>query len=256
MARVAAKRHYTYVFTWNNYPANGPMDLQNYFVGAASYVFQQEKGKNGTPHLQGYVGWKNKKAFSVLKKTFPAIHWEKCKNKAAAIAYCQKDDSRDGEMWYKNVKIEVTICDPWDTKKARPWQTKIIAQVAQPPMARKIHWYWSDGGAIGKTFLAKHLCIVNQAMYVSGKLGDILYGVSKWLETKGELKLLIVALSRSQGDRCSYSALESVSDGVFYNTKYESGMCIFNPPHIIVFANAAPDTNKLSADRWVVEKLD
>lgn len=134
-------RAYTYVFTWNNYPADGPQRLVQYFDNAASYVFQQEKGENGTPHLQGYVGYKSKKSFSVLKKMFPAIHWEKCKNKAAAIRYCQKSDSRDGEMWYKNVKVEVKVNDPWDQKKATSWQSKIIAQVAQRPVARKIHWY-------------------------------------------------------------------------------------------------------------------
>ncbi len=249
-------RAYTYVFTWNNYTAASIAELQDYFVSAASYVFQEEKGESGTPHLQGYVGWKSKKSFTVLKKVFPAVHWEKCKNKAAAISYCQKLDSRNGRMWYKGVRVEAVVEDPWDIKKATGWQTRIIARIGQPPVARKIHWYWSDGGAIGKTFLCKHLVLKHQALYVTGKLGDILYGVSKWIEKHGELKILLVGLCRSQGERCSYSALESISDGVFYNSKYESAMCTFNPPFIGVFANAPPDTDKLSADRWIVEKLD
>ena len=251
-----AFRAYTYVFTWNNYNKESITSLQKYFEKADSYVFQEETGENKTRHLQGYVCWKNRKAFSVLKKIFPPVHWEKCKNKAAAILYCQKDDTRTGQMWYKNVRIEVAIKDPWDEKQATPWQTKIIARVAQQPMARKIHWYWSEEGAIGKTVLAKHLCIVSNAMYVSGKLGDILYGVTKWLEKHGSISILIVGLSRSQGARCSYASMEAISDGLFYNTKYESGMCVFNPPHILVFANAPPDKTKLSADRWVVTELN
>lgn len=53
----------------------------------------------------------------------------------------------------------------------------------------------------------------------------------------------------------SYEAIESVKDGIFFSGKYESGMTIFNQPHIICFANFAPDIGKMSSDRWKIFEL-
>ena len=40
------------------------------------------------------------------------------------------------------------------------------------------------------------------------------------------------------------------------NTKYETGVKIFNSPHIICFANFPPDNlEQLSADRWIITNL-
>ena len=40
------------------------------------------------------------------------------------------------------------------------------------------------------------------------------------------------------------------------NTKYETGMKLFNSPHLIVFSNFYPDTDKLSADRWKIALIN
>jgi hypothetical protein len=49
--------------------------------------------------------------------------------------------------------------------------------------------------------------------------------------------------------------MENVKDGLFFSTKYESGMVRYNPPHVIVFANVPPDVTKMSADRWVIKEI-
>ncbi len=42
---------------------------------------------------------------------------------------------------------------------------------------------------------------------------------------------------------------------VFFSSKYESGMCLGNCPHLLIFANFKPDLSNMSLDRWVVKNL-
>jgi len=42
-------------------------------------LYGKEKGASGTPHLQGYVTFKQQKRLSALKKLLPTAHWEPAK---------------------------------------------------------------------------------------------------------------------------------------------------------------------------------
>ena len=53
-----------------------------------------------------------------------------------------------------------------------------------------------------------------------------------------------------------FVGLEHVKDGNFSSTKYGGGQHIFQSPHLLVFANQAPDTRKLTMDRWQIVNLD
>lgn len=64
-------------FTFNNYPKTAPSELENILKKECiKYVFQEETGEEGTPHLQGYIHLKKKKRLSELKKINNKIHWE------------------------------------------------------------------------------------------------------------------------------------------------------------------------------------
>lgn len=66
-------------------------------------------------------------------------------------------------------------------------------------------------------------------------------------------------LSRTKGGKTSmsdiYQALESVKNGYFINTKYETGVACYAIPHVIVFSNHAPDMSALSLDRWHIHTM-
>ena len=68
--------------------------------------------------------------------------------------------------------------------------------------------------------------------------------------------LVVFDLPRNNGNKISYSALESIKNGLIVNTKYETGSKLFNSPHIIVFSNMQPDVTAMSGDRWVIKCLD
>jgi len=82
-------------FTINN-PENNEVP-----EGWGSYcTWQLEKGAEGTPHLQGYVEFDKVQRLSALKKLSKSAHWEARKgSQAQAIAYCNKEESREAGPW-------------------------------------------------------------------------------------------------------------------------------------------------------------
>jgi hypothetical protein len=121
---------------------------------------------------------------------------------------------------------------------------------------RSIHWLWDAKGKIGKTTIAKHLCLKDdEIIYVNGKAADIKSCIAKRLEAGKDLRGVIFGIPRTAQDYVSYAALEEIKDGICFSGKYESEMLMFNPPHIVVLANFPPDQSKLSMDRWEIKDL-
>lgn len=87
-----------YCFTLNNYTEE---DIKNMTCVDAEYVFQEETGTNGTPHLQGFVYFKNAVGFNTVKKLHSKAHWEAAKKpRMACIRYCSKTDTRTGRIYH------------------------------------------------------------------------------------------------------------------------------------------------------------
>lgn len=91
-----------WTFTLNNYKKE---DIKNFCMLNAEYVFQEETGEQGTPHLQGVVIFKNARTLSSMKRLEGRTHWEVCRDKSASIVYCSKDDTRTGQI-YTNIDIK------------------------------------------------------------------------------------------------------------------------------------------------------
>jgi len=78
-------------YTWNNYPVDYQMQL-DLLPEYTYHVIGHEVGESGTPHLQGYIEFKNKVSFNPLKKQIPQIHWEaRMGTSQQAADYCKKD---------------------------------------------------------------------------------------------------------------------------------------------------------------------
>jgi len=245
-----------WVFTYNNYDKNlAPNFISDLKILSEKFVIQEED--EGTPHLQGCIEWLNARHFSGLKKAFDiTIHWEKCKKWDEAVTYCQDITKRKGRVWYHGkVKRVVKIYDIIADKGPLPWQKEVIDEVQQQPDDRTIVWYYDPEGKGGKTKLCKHLEIVYNAVYVSGKAADLKFAISKRVQQVGDVELVVFYYVRSNEEFVSYDGIESAKDGIFFSGKYESGSCVYNCPHLYVFANFLPDKNKLTKDRWVIRTL-
>lgn len=94
-------------FTLNNYT---PEEVKS-LAQQESYLFQEETGENGTPHLQGLLSFKNPMSLSSLKRINGRAHWEPCRNKIASIQYCCKESTRTGKIYcnYDYLKYVVQV---------------------------------------------------------------------------------------------------------------------------------------------------
>lgn len=253
------KKSRSFCFTLNN-PVEAEIKEILWNLEQTSYIFQEEIGESGTYHIQGCFRVKNPMAFKNIKKFMPRAHIEKCKSWKSSVKYCCKDETRkpDGKIWNsKDIKLPVKIRDIIKSKGANKFQEKILKLIQEQKMKeddRTVNWVFDKKGNIGKTALVRHICLTENALLVGGKKNDILYGVSSWIEKKESLDILLINLARDK-DMVSYEAIEVIKDGIFYNSKYESGMCIFNPPVVIVFANCEPDYDTLTKDRWNLIKV-
>lgn len=252
MAEKVEQRSRSWCFTLNNYTVDDITHITHTFE---QYVFQEETGENGTPHLQGVIWSKNAKTFKVIKKLFnnDKVHIEKCKNLPASKNYCSKKGTRTGEV-YRNDDKENQIPevkDPMDGLELKDWQIQINTILDEKPDDRKIYWFYEENGNVGKTTFAKHLCLTKpNCIYVSGKASDIKCAIAQ-LKIKPEI--IIWDIPRSIDDQyISYEAIESIKNGIFFSGKYESGMVIYNIPHVIIFSNNEPNLTKLSEDRWEI----
>ena len=83
-------RKCAWCYTINNYTEEDRDAVRN--LPCVYNVFGYERGAEGTPHLQGYIHFKNQKTLSAVKKLLPRAHLEPRKGTIdQAVDYCKKD---------------------------------------------------------------------------------------------------------------------------------------------------------------------
>lgn len=76
-------------FTLNNYTEEEEREVQG--ISCSYLVYGREEGEEGTPHLQGYIEFKNGKRLKNVKDLIPRAHFEACKGSAKQnVKYCKK----------------------------------------------------------------------------------------------------------------------------------------------------------------------
>lgn len=207
------------------------------------WYFAKEVGEGGTPHLQGCVSFKKKLR---PKSSFPPrTHWEKMRGSwEEAVAYCQKED---GEKYYGGFRpLRPLKPLPCETSLF-PWQQSIMDIIAKEPDDRTIHWIWEKEGGVGKTTFVKWLMRFHGCIPLEGTKNNILH-----VAAENNSDLYVYDIERTLKSFVSYASIEKIKNGCFMSGKYEGSIVDRNCPHLFVFANFAPDTVKLSKDRWKI----
>lgn len=234
-------------FTLNNYTNIDISSIVLCFNNTAKFcIIGDEVGECGTPHLQGYVEFK-KKLRPLSLGLVNGIHWEKAKgNRDSNIEYCGKQVILFSIGLPKKVKILDTLYS---------WQKAIEDLTLTEPDDRTIHWYWDDKGNIGKSAFIKYMIVKHKVLFCSGgKHSDIMNLVFN--QDMDTCNCVMFDIPRANKGHISYASLESIKNGMVCNTKYETGVKVFNSPHVFVFANFPPDDESLlSCDRWDIKEL-
>lgn len=248
------KRCRKWCFTLNNYSENEITQIHKDFEND-KIIYGKEVGENNTPHLQGYIEFKEGKTLSRMKKYIPRAHFEYAKgNLESNMKYC----SKDGNVYstFPLTRLQKGI-KKYENIIWKEWQQEVIDIVDGPINNRNIYWFYEETGNVGKSFLTKYLYMKYNAIIADGKKTDIFNQINNWLEKNKEEDplLCLIDIPRACFNNISYAAIEKIQDGLMYSGKYEGGVCCFEPPHVIVFANEEPNYEKCSLDRWQVIKL-
>lgn len=241
-------------FRLNAYEPFEPTELwENLDRYCKEFYFQLEKGEEtGYMHWQGCFSLYEKERLAQAKdivgfeqvKLLPIKNWHAAKN------YVMKNRTRVDGPWTKDSVFIKTITTLY------PWQRALEILLEDEPDDRTITWIWNEKGNIGKSAFCKYMAVNHKAtILTNGKTSDIAYLIPD------NPKVVIFDLPRSSEDgyqnnnKFNYTAIEKIKDGMLMSSKYKSKMKMFNPPHVIVFANWPPDTTALSEDRWDIVNL-
>lgn len=257
--------------TLNNYTEEEYNTLTQYFKKKEwLYIIGKEVGEEKkTPHLQIYIEAKNAVSNIQLDKIIerkagsdvsqPLIHFKSKGTREQNVKYCSKENN-----FITNIEIEIDIKKElinieYNNITWKDWQQNVLNIINQEIDKRKIYWYWEQTGNVGKSFLAKYICLTNECIIATGKSTDIFNQLLNWRNknTKTlQLPIIIIDNPRSEFGHINYSAIESLKNGFIYSGKYEGGQIFGLTPHVIVFANNEPNYNELSEDRLIIYKIE
>lgn len=318
-------------WTWNNYTEADVAHLKSFSEKDCDYiVFGREIAPTtGTPHLQGYVEWRNGTSGKALQNKFGSnkVSIRTCQaGRDDNILYCKKGDQTKDE--YKTLKdkgpnyglnaviVELSfkekhqgkpsvftnlyesmldtpnyaellpghtelcikyasgvksaiaaidervrmdaIIEEYKGKPLYKWQHSLFNELKYTKANdRNIIWYVDDtgngehnrGGHKGKSWFAGYLeTHLSACVIENGKKADIAY-------IYNYEPIVVFDIARTSEAYINYDVMESLKNGRIMSTKYNSCKKRFPSPHIVVFANVAPNFSAMSEDRWVIRRF-
>ncbi|AKV62281.1 putative replication initiation protein [Fiddler Crab associated circular virus] len=245
------------VFTLNNYQKEDINLIISYFESSAQkWVFGEEVGESGTPHLQGYCEFKNQKEWKQITDKCSPLKRAWSTSARGSLDDNVKYTTKDGKIYYGGFKIEK--CNYKVEIDLYDWQKEIMEILEQTPDDRTIHWVWEPKGGIGKTTFQKYIFThMGGVCVLSGKGSDMKHGVVSYINDHGETPdIVLINIPRSSAEFVSWSGIEEIKDMFFYSGKYEGGQVCGMSPHVLVFANTEPPEGVFSKDRVKTIELD
>lgn len=158
-----------WVFTINNWTGTDVALMVEWAKVAQKLTVTKEVGEGGTPHLQGYIGFKGPKRFAAVKKLHDKAHWELAKSSDADI-YCLKNDS----------EVVVNVDNKHQGKRS-----DIDDAIEAIKNGTEVKMLWKEHTAA----MVKYEKGLLRAMtFLNPKKVKITYGLSEFCESKLELK--------------------------------------------------------------------
>nr|WAE43175.1 MAG: replication associated protein [Cressdnaviricota sp.] len=244
-----------FFFTINNYTVWQKREIPN-LKYVTQYLFQQEKGKEGTPHLQGYLYCKERTRATKIQKDLRCKFFiTRAANPEHVKRYCSKPQTRDGSI-FSNILIP-RHPESLTWEQLRPVQKEVIDIVLhREPDDRHIYVYHGDVG-MGKSKIIRYLRVNHPKEVViipNGKSSDILNHIVQ--KDMTYVKAVILNLTKGTSDSYPYEALEQIKDAEIACGKYKGGDKSFAYVHVIIFANEPPyDFHLIDEKRFIIKKI-
>lgn len=135
------------------------------------------------------------------------------------------------------------------------WQEALAETLeVEPPDDRSILFYVDRDGGQGKSWFQRYMLTTMpdhvQCLSV-GKRDDIAHSIDE------HCSIFLFNIPRGGMEFLNYTVLEQLKDRMVYSPKYGSRMKILDRnPHVVVFCNEEPDLNKMTVDRYIIERFD
>lgn len=213
-------------------------DVHKWTLGA-------ETGKGGYKHWQVrlQMGGTREEVFDKIKAIFPTAHIEEASD---TWTY----ECKEPMHWTSEDRPAVL-----ETRfgHMRPYQKEVVEAVLRAD-DRQIAYWLDPKGRRGKSWLLNHLYETCQAWWSPPTLKSV-ESIIQWVCSvyinKGFREILIIDIPRSwKWSTELYVAIETIKDGLVYDTRYCAQMCNIRGVKILVLCNTAPKLDALSADRW------
>lgn len=288
--KTSMSRAKNWCFTLNNYTQADVDRLANLGTSAAYVVFGREVGENGTPHLQGFIAFDERKRLQQVKAVIGGNpHVEVARNIPAAIQYCKKDGDfeevgelpggqgrrSDLDSFKEAVKgglmslkeIRETHSEVYSKHRRFVYEyladhspDKVLEDHVKTPWQRELDDILAeDADDRTVVFVVDYQGNAGKSWYAHHyckhheKAQVMLPGKKADMAyaLESDTTCLFVDAPRSkQGEYIQYDFLEDIKNGYVFSTKYESRVKQMSKCHVVVMMNEYPDMTKLSQDRY------
>jgi len=281
-------------FTLNNYTDDDLTFFRSHLNDSSLVryaVFGFEVGESGTPHLQGFVSFKQSRRLAYLRTYLSSRgHYEISKGSPEQnFDYCSKagtfeefGDRRssgkrndleafksavlEGERDKKKLRIEHSIVAARYPRFFEQFIldcTPMIEIPAHPlrPWQQELCSYL-DRRADSRTiyFVVDQVGNAGKSWFARyySRLNPkcIVLEPGKKADMAyllpDELRVVFIDITRQQMEHINYSFMESLKNGVVFSNKYESRIKEYGNLHVVVMMNHFPDMKMLSEDRYKI----
>lgn len=204
------------------------------------WIWAKETGSNGYKHWQMRIY--TSASFEEIKSAFPEAHIEQ------------------STEWGEYERKEANFVSSEDTTdilrcrygKLRENQRRILRQVYEQS-DRGVTVVYDPKGGTGKSFLCRYLFERNIGFYVPPTVrttqGIIQYVASGY---RGQRVIIIDIPRSSRWTNELYEGIETIKDGMVYDTRYSAKMRDIWGVKVLCLTNSLPQLSSLSLDRWII----
>jgi len=244
-----SSRSRDWCFTINNYSKKDIAifkDLEASKSAPLYYILGYEVGEKGTPHIQGYIYFKNARTGASMKKLHKSAHWEVARGTFEQnYDYCSKDEDfyEFGEKIQKQGKrsdLEKIAEDIKGKKK--------LKDIAEQYPASYIRY--SKGIREFKTLQLEHRTVKPKVTWIYGRTGvgktNYAYNLSDCVYIKdgtqwwdGYEQQDVVVIDDFDGN-WPFRNLLQLLDMYPYRGQYKGGYVNINSPNIVITCDKSP----------------
>lgn len=212
------------------------------------WIIGKETGKNGYEHWQVRLETSNDSFFEWMQEHIPTAHVEKSDNGVDECRY----ETKEGQYVMYSDRVQ-NLMQRYGA--FRPNQKRAM-QALQATNDRQVVVWYDETGNVGKSWFTGALWERGLA-YVTPPTIDTVKGLIQWVAScyidGGWRPYVIIDVPRSwKWSEQLYSAIESIKDGLIYDTRYHSRMINIRGVKVLVMTNTMPKLDKLSQDRWCI----